>query len=86
MASSAPRVVVKIVVTSASEDAEIDEAVARIARTAPDATLVLQPVTPRGSVGERPAAARLLALAARAGERLSGVRVIPQTHPIYGVR
>jgi organic radical activating enzyme len=84
LARGAPRVVVKIVVTPASEDAEIDEAVARVARTAPEATLVLQPVTPHGPVRERPGAARLLALAARAETRLRDVRVIPQTHPLYG--
>jgi organic radical activating enzyme len=83
-ARSAPRVVVKIVVTTASRDDEIDEAVERIARTAPDVTLVLQPVTPFGPVRERPSAARVLALAARAERRLRHVRVIPQTHPIYG--
>jgi 7-carboxy-7-deazaguanine synthase len=83
-ARQAPRVVVKIVVTTASEEREIDEAVAAVARIAPEATLVLQPVTPHGPVRERPAAARLLALAARAEERLRDVRVIPQTHPIYG--
>jgi 7-carboxy-7-deazaguanine synthase len=83
-ARRAPRVVVKIVVTPASEDAEIDEAVAAVARVAPEATLVLQPVTPHGPVRERPPAARVLALAARAEERLRDVRVIPQTHPIYG--
>jgi organic radical activating enzyme len=83
-ARAAPRVVVKIVVTPASEDAEIDAAVAAIARSAPAATLVLQPVTPHGPVRERPAAARMLALAARAESSLRDVRVIPQTHPIYG--
>ena len=76
--------VVKIVVTQASEDAEIAEAVAAIARTAPDATLVLQPVTPHGPVRERPSAARMMAIAGRAEATLRDVRVIPQTHPIYG--
>jgi organic radical activating enzyme len=84
VARGAPRVVVKIVVTPASEDAEIDAAVAGIARAAPEATLVLQPVTPRGAVRERPSAARMLALAARAEGTLRDVRVIPQTHPLYG--
>ena len=83
-AREAPRVTVKIVVTPDSTDAEIDEATRRIARTAPGACLVLQPVTPHGPVRERPGAERLLALAARAGRHLGDVRVIPQTHPIYG--
>jgi organic radical activating enzyme len=84
-ARGAPRVVVKLVVTPASEDAEISEALAGVARAAPDATLVLQPVTPHGPVRERPSAARMLELAARAEALLRDVRVIPQTHPIYGV-
>ena len=74
----------KLVITPASEDAEIAEAVAAVARTAPEATLVLQPVTPYGPVRERPSAARMLALAARAEAELRDVRVIPQTHPLYG--
>jgi organic radical activating enzyme len=82
VARAAPRVVVKIVVTPASEDAEIDEAVRRVARTHPGACLVLQPVTPFAAVKERPGAARLLALERRASEQLADVRVIPQTHPI----
>jgi 7-carboxy-7-deazaguanine synthase len=85
IARTAPRLVVKIVVTPASGDSEIDEAIAAVAELAPDATLVLQPVTPHGPVRERPSAARMLALSTRAEERLRDVRVIPQTHPIYGV-
>jgi organic radical activating enzyme len=84
VARGAPRVVVKIVVTPASEDAEIDEAVGRVARTHPAACLVLQPVTPFAAVKERPSAARLLALERRAAERLADVRVIPQTHKLIG--
>jgi organic radical activating enzyme len=84
LARAAPLVVVKIVVTDASEDAEIDEAVTRVARTHPAACLVLQPVTPFAAVKERPSAARMLALERRASERLADVRVIPQTHKILG--
>jgi organic radical activating enzyme len=83
-ARRAARVVVKLVVTTATRDDEVDVAVQAVARRAPDATLVLQPVTPHGPVRERPPAARLLALAARAERSLRDVRVIPQTHPIYG--
>ena len=83
-AAAAPRVVVKVVVTPASEDAEIDEAVACVAAVVPGATFVLQPVTPHGPVRERPSAERLLMLAARAESRLQDVRLIPQTHLIYG--
>jgi len=83
-ARRAGRVVVKLVVTTASRDDEVDAAARAVGRVAPDATLVLQPVTPHGPVRERPGAERLLALAARAERCVRDVRVIPQTHPIYG--
>jgi organic radical activating enzyme len=84
VATSAPEVVVKLVVTPASEDAEIDEALARIARVAPKSVVVLQPVTPQGPVREAPSAARMLELLARASRVLPDVRVIPQTHKQIG--
>jgi organic radical activating enzyme len=86
IAKRVPRVVVKLVITPQSGDAEIDEAVERIARMHGEATLVLQPVTPCGGTRERPTAERMLALSERAGRQLADVRVIPQTHPIYGAR
>jgi organic radical activating enzyme len=84
VARGAPEVVVKIVVTPASSDAELAEAWRRIAEIDPATPLVLQPVTPFGGVKERPSAARMLELSARAERVLSDVRVIPQTHPILG--
>jgi 7-carboxy-7-deazaguanine synthase len=84
VARRAPELVVKIVVTPASADAEIDEAVSRIEASAPEAALILQPVTPFGAVREAPNAERLLSLCARISNRLAKVRVIPQTHKIYG--
>jgi hypothetical protein len=41
-------------------------------------------VTPFAAVKERPSAARLLALARRASERVADVRVIPQAHKLLG--
>jgi pyruvate-formate lyase-activating enzyme len=79
-------VVVKLVVTPASEDAELDEALERIAAVDPATPVVLQPVTPVGPVRERPTAERMLALEARFSRRLADVRVVPQTHPIWGAR
>jgi hypothetical protein len=84
LARGAPRVVVKLVITPASQDAELDEAFERIARTHPSACVLLQPVTPFALVKERPSAARLLALERRASQQLPDVRVIPQTHPLLG--
>jgi organic radical activating enzyme len=85
IARRAPETVVKIVVTPSSGDAEIDAAIDCVARVHPEACLVLQPVTPCGGVKESVPAARMLALAARAGKRLARVRVIPQTHKLLGV-
>jgi organic radical activating enzyme len=84
VAKGAPRVHVKVVVTPASRDEEIAEALRRIARTHPGASLVLQPVTPTGRVKQRPTAARLLALERLAAQQLADVRVIPQLHPLLG--
>ena len=47
--------------------------------------LVLQPVTPTAGVESMPESRQLLAWLARAESRLTDVRLIPQTHPIYGV-
>lgn len=84
VARRAPEVIVKIVVTPGSEDAELEEAWRHIAAVDPVTPLVLQPVTPCGGVKARPSAARMLELAARAERVLADVRVIPQTHPILG--
>jgi organic radical activating enzyme len=84
IARRAPELVVKLVITPASVDDEIDEVVSRVEASAPDATLILQPVTPFGAVREAPSAERLLALCTRISSRLAKVRVIPQTHKLYG--
>jgi organic radical activating enzyme len=81
----APEVYVKLVVTPASEDAELAEAWERIASVDASVTVVLQPVTPFGRVREAPSPQRMLALAARASRILADVRVIPQTHRLTGV-
>ena len=85
VALRAERVYVKVVVTPSTSDAEFDAMLERIADCSRDLPLVIQPVTPKGGVDARPGADRCLALLARAEARLTDVRVIPQTHPIYGV-
>jgi organic radical activating enzyme len=84
IAVTAPEAVVKIVVTPSSRDEEIDEACRRIASVSRATPLVLQPVTPALHVHERPTAERMLGLQARVARLLSNVRVIPQTHKLYG--
>jgi organic radical activating enzyme len=84
VARRAPEVVVKVVVTPASRDDELDEMARRIAAVDASVPLVVQPVTPMGSVEAAPSAERLLALAARLERTLERVRLIPQTHKLLG--
>lgn len=85
IARRAPEVVVKLVVTTSSELAEIDEVAQRIASVDRELTLVLQPVTPYGAVREAPSAQRLMELFLRLSRTLADVRLIPQTHKLVGV-
>ena len=85
VARRAPELVVKVVVTPASGDEELDEMARRIAAQDPAIPLVLQPVTPFGRVEAAPSPERLLALVARLSRILACVRVIPQTHKAVGV-
>ena len=84
VARRAPEVLVKVVVTPDTRDREIDELCARVAATDASTPIVVQPVTPFGAVSKTPDAERLLALVTRIGRVLPDVRLIPQTHPIYG--
>jgi organic radical activating enzyme len=77
-------VFVKAVVTPSTSDAELDAMARAVAEVDRRVLVVVQPVTPRGAVRERPSAARLLQIAARLERTLEDVRVIPQTHPLYG--
>ncbi len=84
VALRAPEVVVKVVVTPASRDAELDAMAVQLETFANPPLLVVQPVTPCGTVGEAPSAERLLALVTQLSARLPRVRLIPQTHPQIG--
>jgi 7-carboxy-7-deazaguanine synthase len=80
VAREAPEVVVKVVVTADTRDAELDAMAGAVAKIDPRLPVVLQPVTPCGPVRERVAPERLVAWQARLEARLGDVRVIPQTH------
>jgi len=84
LARRAGEVFVKVVVTPNTQTEEIETVCQRMAEIAPDAPLILQPVTPKGRIRESPDAAQLLAWL-RASEALhADVRLIPQTHLSYG--
>jgi organic radical activating enzyme len=85
VARHAPEVIVKVVVSSASRDAEHDEMAERVAKVDSAIPVIVQPVTPFGPVERAPSAERLLALMARLSRRLADVRLIPQTHRGLGV-
>jgi len=78
-------VYVKVVLTPSTRDEELEAMIARIERVSPEIPLVLQPVTPGAGVKARPDPGWLLDWLRRAEARLADVRLIPQTHPIYGV-
>jgi 7-carboxy-7-deazaguanine synthase len=84
-AASVPRCYVKVVLTESTEDQELEEVCARVARVAPGTPLILQPVTPHGAVRGTPSPERLLAWVRSCGQRLPDVRLIPQTHKMLGV-
>ena len=84
VARGAPEVVVKLVVTCSTRDAELDEAAARVCAVDSAVTVIVQPVTPMASVRETPTAERLLEAVVRLSAKLSDVRLIPQTHKQIG--
>jgi organic radical activating enzyme len=85
VAMRAGEVYVKVVVTPSTQDEELDAMIDRIVSVSADIPLVLQPVTPMGGVDAMPRPEQLVRWQGRAEERLADVRLIPQTHPIYGV-
>jgi organic radical activating enzyme len=78
-------VYVKLVLTTSTQVDEFDAMLDCLASVSRDVPLVLQPVTPVRGVASVPEPGKLLQWLARAEARLSDVRLIPQTHPIYGV-
>jgi 7-carboxy-7-deazaguanine synthase len=79
-AANACEVFVKVVVTPTTREAELDEVCRRIESIAPQTPLVLQPVTPCGSVHTAPDPESMLRYLRRASTRLPDVRLVPQTH------
>ena len=85
VALRAGSVYVKAVLTPSTRDEEFEAMMDRIVSVSDAIPLVLQPVTPTGGVKAMPHPDQLLRWLRRAEERLADVRLIPQTHPLYGV-
>jgi organic radical activating enzyme len=91
------RAFAKIVVTDHTTDEELETAVNLLSQLTPPPTLVLQPVTPIATLGQRqqtapapariapPPPERLVAWWDWARQRLPVVKLIPQMHPIWGL-
>lgn len=77
---------VKIVVTGATEDQELERAFQLVHSVDSRIPVVLQPVTPWGLVKEGPSADQMDCWQASARKHCADVRVIPQVHRILGVR
>ena len=74
---------VKLVIAAETGEAEFHQAIRLVAEQAPEALLILQPVTPYGGVEACPPE-RVLAMQSEALKQLRDVRVIPQTHKMIG--
>lgn len=81
-----PRAWVKLVVAAECGDAEVEDALARIAAAAPGAELFLQPVTPVARGPRPPPAEALLRWTLRAEALGLAARAVPQVHPLLGAR
>jgi pyruvate-formate lyase-activating enzyme len=77
---------VKIVITPAVSEAELEAALARLQALAPELPVFLQPVTPDRLVPAAPSAERMEAFARLARARGLAVRVLPQVHKLLGIR
>mgnify|MGYP001822090652 CR=1 FL=1 len=84
VALRAKSVYVKVVVTPSTRTEELEEMLASIESVSREIPLVIQPVTPMGGVKAAPEAGQLLEWLRLAEKSLTDVRLIPQTHPIYG--
>jgi 7-carboxy-7-deazaguanine synthase len=74
----------KVVAGRNSADEEILESARIVAEIWPEVPLILQPVTPFGPVREGPTAAQMLGWQILAKRIVRDVRIIPQTHKMFG--
>ncbi len=85
LAAARGKVFVKVVLTSSSSLSDFEKAADLAAAAGRDIPFFIQPAT--RNKGARPPAARLLRGAeAYASARLDRVKVLPQQHPLWGVR
>ena len=76
---------VKVVLTDSSTAGDWEEVLRLMEDHAPALPLVLQPATPKGPA-KAPSPEKVLDFMMKAKSRLSDVRIVPQWHPVWGVR
>jgi 7-carboxy-7-deazaguanine synthase len=99
LAAAGSKVFVKIVLTSESTDAELQQAFSLLTVADPVPPVVLQPVTAIRELDRRlesspetsglvvpPPPHRVLEIWEKARQKLSDVRLVPQMHPLWGAR
>lgn len=85
LAAAPSKTFIKVVVTSKAGLAEIAKAAGLAAGANADVPFFIQPATPRRGV--RPPSVKFVAAAAAlAAERLKRVMILPQQHPVWGVK
>lgn len=85
LAAAPAKTFIKAVVTSRTGLPELQKAVRLAASVKPDVPFFIQPATPRRGV--RPPSSRFTTeAAALAAERLKRVMILPQQHPLWGVK
>jgi len=83
-AAKGKELIAKVVVSSGTRTEEVETAAKILAKSAPDALLVIQPVVLAARSGPSPE--MLFEFYSSARQVLKNVRVIPQVHKILGVR
>lgn len=85
LAAAPSKTFIKVVVSSGTGPAELAKAARLAAGVTRDVPFFIQPATPRRGV--RPPSGRAVAAAAAlAAERLKRVMILPQQHPIWGIK
>lgn len=76
----------KVIVSRDTTNADLDQAAALVARVNPNIPLFIQPVTPLSDQGQPapPTPQQMLDWQAELKQKLTSVRVIPQTHKMIG--
>ncbi len=77
-------VCVKVVITPDTQAEDLDPICRTIAEVAPGASLILQPMTGRRVTELQPSSELLMSLLKHCTARVEDVRLIPQTHKLYG--